>query len=68
MTKVDCKHLDEDGICRGKYKGFGCIEDKCLDPTRGPGQSNCRFLRGDGYCKKRKKFECKGDVCPDYEV
>ena len=68
MSQVDCRHLDEEGICQGKYKGFGCIGDKCQDPTRGPKLSGCKFLRGDGYCKKHGKFECPGEKdCYDYE-
>ena len=67
MSQVDCKHLDKDGICQGKYKGFGCIGDKCKDSTRGPG-NKCRFLRDDGYCTKHKKFQCDGEDCEDYDV
>ena len=68
MSQIDCKHLDANGICQGKYKGFGCIGDKCQDPTRGPRESKCRHLSGDGYCRKHGKFECPGEECPDFEV
>ena len=67
MSEGDCKHLDGKGICQGKYKGFGCIGDKCKDPTRGPGNKKCRHGRDDGYCMKHKKFQCEGEDCPDYE-
>lgn len=67
MSKIDCKHLDEEGICQGKYKGFGCIEDKCQDPTRGPKTNKCKHERDDGYCTLHKKFSCKGEDCVDYE-
>lgn len=68
MTDTGCKHLDENGLCRGKYKGFACIGDRCQDPTRGPGAVKCRHGRADGYCMKHRKFECRGEDCPDLEV
>ena len=57
MSQIDCRHLDEEGICQGKYKGFGCIEDKCQDPTRGPKINEENI--DDGYCTKHNKFNCK---------
>jgi hypothetical protein len=68
VTDRDCRHLGSDGICQGKYKGFGCIGDRCKDPTRGPGKPRCRHGRADGYCKKHRKFECAGEDCPDFEA
>jgi hypothetical protein len=68
VNSIDCKHLDEKGICQGKYKGFGCIQGKCLDPTKGPRSSQCKHGRADGYCKTRKKFQCEGEDCPDYKT
>jgi hypothetical protein len=68
VNSIDCKHLDEKGICQGKYKGFGCISDKCLDPTKGPRGSQCKHGRADGYCMKYKKFQCEGEECADYLV
>ncbi|MDO9537735.1 MAG: hypothetical protein Q7J68_05415 [Thermoplasmata archaeon] len=67
MSNVDCKHLDEKGICQGKYQGFGCIDEKCLDPTRAPRGAQCKHGRADGYCLKHKKFQCEGQECDDYE-
>ena len=52
MSDIECRHLDKEGICQGKYKGFGCIGDKCQDPTRGPKENK-------GYCSKHKKFNCE---------
>ncbi|MDD4308058.1 MAG: hypothetical protein PHU53_04545 [Thermoplasmata archaeon] len=68
MRESDCRHLDDQGICQGKYKGFGCIGDKCLDPTKGPGANPCKHGRADGYCKKHKKFQCEGEECRDYQA
>jgi hypothetical protein len=68
VNSIDCKHIDEKGICQGKYKGFGCISDKCLDPTKGPKASQCKHGRADGYCKKLKKFQCEGEDCGEYKT
>jgi len=65
MTDVDCQHLDEDRNCKGLYSGFGCIEDKCKDPSKGMG--SCIHMRGDGYCKKLGKFHCNGKDCEGFE-
>ena len=65
MSDIDCQHLDE-GICHGKYKGFGCIEDKCQDLTKGPKEDKCQHERDDGYCTLHKKFDCQGENCKDY--
>lgn len=67
MSRTDCKHLDEKGICQGKYKGFGCIEEKCKDPTKGPRSNKCKHGRDDGYCMKHKKFQCEGEECKDFK-
>ena len=68
MTEIECRNIDENGICRGLYDGFGCIADKCKDSTAGPGVSRCAHMRGDGYCKKFGKFHCMGeDKCDEFK-
>ncbi len=67
MTEIKCKNIDDDGLCRGLYDGFGCIGDKCKDTTAGPASNKCTFMRGDGYCQKYGKFHCIGeDKCEEF--
>jgi hypothetical protein len=66
MSKTKCKNIDDSGLCHGTYDGFGCIGDKCKDPTAGPPQDHCTYMRGDGYCKRFKKFHCDSGRCIDY--
>jgi len=68
VSQEDCRHLGEDGKCLGRYTGFGCIGDRCQDPTRGPRAAGCKWGRADGYCSKHRKFECKGEDCPEYDA
>lgn len=47
--------FDADGICQGKYEGFGCITEKCdLYAQR------CEYL-ANPYCLKYKRFFCVGN-------
>jgi hypothetical protein len=51
-----CDFLGLDGKCRGPYKGFGCIKEKCTSDRR----MNCEFNEKGFYCRKYKRFECVG--------
>ena len=53
---------ESEGSCQGKYKGFGCIEDKCeLYAQR------CEHLQGS-YCGKYARFFCVGsEDCASFE-
>lgn len=66
MTVSKCRNVDDTGICHGLYEGFGCIGDKCKDDSAGPAENQCTYMRGDGYCKRFKKFHCIGAECVDY--
>ena len=55
----ECKFLDEDGECRGKYDGFECIKEKCEYYQWKTGIV-CRYKGVDGYCAKYGRFFCPG--------
>ena len=58
-----CKHLGEDGICQGMYRGFGCIPDRCAyvrgrkEPEK---EERCEHLVEPSYCTKYHRFYCAG--------
>jgi hypothetical protein len=52
-----CAHIDDEGKCQGKYKGFACIKDKCLSDE----VKKCAYSTEEGYyCLKFNRFECIG--------
>ncbi|MCK5548599.1 MAG: hypothetical protein KAI64_06265 [Thermoplasmata archaeon] len=54
--------FDDGDVCQGKYKGFGCIKDKCALYAR-----RCDHLVNE-YCMKYKRFFCVGDEdCSTFE-
>ncbi len=61
-----CKHLGDDGICNGTYKGFGCIGERCIlvREAVAPKPRTCEHLHESTYCSKYHKFFCPGqDIC-----
>ena len=57
-----CKYDDGNGWCTGKFKGFGCIKNKCDDytPNNNIGDE-CPDIEGNGiYCHKYNRFYCAG--------
>lgn len=58
-----CKHLGENNVCQGMYRGFGCIQDRCAylrglqDPAK---QEPCTHLVEPSYCAKYHRFYCTG--------
>jgi hypothetical protein len=57
-----CQHLGDDGVCRGTYKGFGCIGERCvlMKETAKPSQRGCAHLHESTYCSRYHKFYCPG--------
>ncbi len=53
---MECAYLDLEGKCRGPYKGFGCIQEKCTADRHAP----CEHNEKGFYCRKYKRFECIG--------
>jgi hypothetical protein len=51
-----CDFMDIDGRCRGRYEGFGCIEESC----RAERKAECEFNEQGFYCRKYRRFECIG--------
>lgn len=51
-----CDYLDLEGKCKGPYRGFGCIKDRC----RAEKQAGCEYNEQGFYCRKYRKFECIG--------
>ena len=65
--KVECDYLDLEGRCEGLYKGFGCIQDKCMQESK-KRPAGCKHLRDDGYCLKLGKLHCSGESnCDSFE-
>lgn len=52
-----CAHMDDEGKCQGRYRGFTCIKEKCRsDETK-----KCNWSTEEGfYCHKFNRFECIG--------
>jgi len=59
---VKCKFLGSDGVCTGKYVGYGCIKSSCASFKKA---QNCEHRDPVGdYCKKYGRFGCVGmDSC-----
>jgi hypothetical protein len=54
---TECIHLTDEGRCKGMYKGFICIKDKCLADRA----EKCPWSTEEGfYCMKFNRFECIG--------
>jgi hypothetical protein len=53
---MQCQYLDLEGKCKGPYRGFGCIRDKCTAEKCPP----CEFNEKGFYCRKFQRFECIG--------
>ncbi len=66
--RVKCIFMDENGICHGRYMGFKCIEEKCENYGKAMTVKGICVYWVDGYCKKRKIFNCDGKdkSCPYY--
>jgi hypothetical protein len=59
---VKCKFLGSNGVCTGKYAGYGCIKSSCVSFKKA---QNCEHRDPVGdYCKKYGRFGCVGrDSC-----
>jgi len=53
---MQCQYLDLEGKCKGPYRGFGCIKEKCTAEKCPP----CEFNEKGFYCRKFQRFECIG--------
>lgn len=51
-----CVHLEEDGRCSGRYKGFGCIGERCRADKEPP----CPHYVDGFYCRRFGRFGCVG--------
>ena len=48
QMNIECDYLDQDDRCEGLYKGFGCIKDKCQQPSKIK-PDTCSHRRYDGF-------------------
>ncbi len=65
---IECDYVDNDGRCEGLYKGFGCIKDKCQQPSKSKPNA-CTHLRHDGFCLKLGKLSCIGEEnCNSFDM
>ena len=65
---IECDYLDNDARCEGLYKGFGCIKDKCQQPSKIKPEA-CSHMRHDGFCEKLGKLSCIGEKnCMSFEL
>ena len=54
---TECAHLTSEGRCKGMYKGFVCIKEKCQADK----SEKCPWSTSEGfYCMKFNRFECIG--------
>lgn len=63
-----CEYDDGNGWCTGKYKGFGCIKNKCsVLKASDEFDDGCPGIAGEGmYCSKFNRFFCAGEEnCTD---
>ena len=56
-----CRFLSQEGLCKGRYRGYGCIGEQCghwIESHR------CEHHEGTGdYCRKYARFGCVGKDC-----
>lgn len=59
---MKCKFLGSNGVCTGKYTGYGCIKSSCASFKEA---QNCEHRDSVGdYCMKYGRFGCVGrDSC-----
>ena len=67
-TYMICKFDDGNGWCTDRFKGFGCIKERCEDfiPAEDE-RDECTGMEGKGtYCNKYNRFFCAGkENCAD---
>ena len=59
---MNCRSKGKNNLCKGKYRGFACIEKQCAHFAEA---HKCEHheMTGD-YCKKYGRFGCVGkDSC-----
>ena len=58
---IECDYIDNDGRCEGLYKGFGCIKDKCQQPSKVKPNACAHMRHG--------KLSCiGGENCNSFEM
>lgn len=68
QMSIECDYLGQDDRCEGLYKGFGCIKDKCQQPSKTK-PDTCSHMRYDGFCEKLGKLSCiGGENCNSFEL